>query len=63
MDLLPTLSKKRLDKLSDIASDIGLVALATVVLPAVLDRFEPIRVILGLSVAIGFWTFSIWVRK
>ena len=63
MHLLPRLSDKQLEKLSDISSDVALVALASVVLPAVLDRFDLVRVILGLLAAIGFWIFSLCVRK
>ncbi|MBI2334313.1 hypothetical protein HYU96_00770 [Candidatus Daviesbacteria bacterium] len=42
------LNKEQLIKLSDIVSDAGLVALASVVLPAVLDKFDLSRVTLGL---------------
>lgn len=57
------LNEKQTDKISDIASDIGLVSLASVVIPAFFDRFNLTMVILGLSTTLGFWIFSIWLRK
>lgn len=57
------LSEKRLDKLSDIISDVGLVALAVVVIPAVIDKFDLFKVVLGLIVTVFLWSFSIWLRK
>lgn len=57
------LTKRRFDKLSDIASDIGLVALASVVLPAVLDKIDAGRVVSGLAAMMFFWVFSIWLRR
>lgn len=57
------LSKPRLDKLSDICSDVALVALASVVLPAVFDRYDPLRVALGLFVTFLFWILSVLLRK
>ncbi|MBI3559888.1 hypothetical protein HY087_02065 [Candidatus Gottesmanbacteria bacterium] len=57
------LTKHRLDKLSDIASDVGLVSLASVVLPAVLDKFDLTQVILGGTAALICWVVSIWIRK
>lgn len=57
------LNRRRLDKLSDIASDIGLIALVSIVLPAVLDRFDLLRVLLGTVAAITFWLLSVWLRR
>ena len=57
------LSKPRLDKLSDICSDVALVALASVVLPAVFDRYDPVRVALGLFVTFLFWILSVLLKK
>lgn len=59
----PELNKRRLEKLSDIASDVGLVTLASVVLPAVLDRFNSILAFFGLIATVGFWGFSLWLRR
>ena len=57
------LSKKQLDKLSDISSDVGLIALASVVIPAALDKFNPIAVALGLLATFIFWVISLALRK
>jgi hypothetical protein len=62
MDLFK-LTGRRVKKLSDIASDVGLVSLASVVLPAVLDKFNPLMILLGGVIAIGFWTLSILLTK
>lgn len=60
---LPRLNERQLEKLSDIASDSGLVALASVVLPAILDKFNPILVVSGLVTTGGFWILIIWLRR
>ncbi len=57
------LNNKQLDKLSDIASDVGLISLASVVLPAILDRVNLVLVVLGLLATSGFWSFSIWLKR
>lgn len=57
------LNEKQRDKISDIASDIGLVGLASVVIPAFFDKFNPAMVLLGLLTTLGFWIFSVWLRK
>lgn len=57
------LSKRRLEKLSDIAADVGLVCLASIVLPAVLDKFNPPQVILGVIITLTCWSASIWLQK
>lgn len=59
----PELNKRQLEKLSDIASDLGLVSIATVVFPAVFDKADPDRVRLGLVIALVFWIYSIWLRR
>ncbi len=57
------LSERQLEKLSDILSDAGLVALASVVLPALLDKFSVITIILGLIVTFTCWVASLSLRK
>ena len=57
------LSDNRLDKLSDIASDLALIAVASVALPAVLDRYDPVKDMAGVATAIFLWTFSVWLRR
>lgn len=63
LSCFPQLSKHQLDKLSDIASDVGLVSLASVVLPAVLDRVDVVKVLLGSVATIFFWLFSLRLRR
>ena len=50
-------------KLSDIASDIGVVAVASVALPAVLNQYDTRLAILGFAITIFFWFFSMWLLK
>lgn len=57
------LSKNQIYKLSDISSDIGLIWIAVVFLPAILDKFELFKVVLGLLAACIFWILSVWLRK
>ena len=59
----PRLNEKQLEKLSDISSDVGLIALAVVAIPAVLDKFDLFRVVLGLIGTILFWVFSLWLKR
>lgn len=59
----PRLNNKQIEKLSDISSDVGLVAIASVVLPAVFDKFNPAVLLLGSIATVGFWILSIWLRR
>lgn len=64
MDLpIPRLNDRQVEKLSDISSDIGLVTLASVVIPAALDRYNLFAVILGLLATFIFWLISLRLRK
>lgn len=63
MLIIVKLKRRQIDKLSDIASDIGLVSAASIILPAVLDKFDQIRVLLGLLITLAFWSYSIWLRR
>ena len=56
-------SQKQLDKLSDISSDVGLVFLASVVIPAALDKTNSTAVVLGLIATLVFWVISLILRK
>lgn len=60
---LPRLNEKQIEKLSDLSSDVGLVALASVVLPAAFDKFDPVVILLGSIATVGFWTLSVWLRR
>jgi hypothetical protein len=57
--IVPTNSQ--IDKCADITADLGLIFVASVVLPAVLGqpRFWPI--IVGIALAVIFWTVSFWL--
>jgi hypothetical protein len=59
----PKLSKKQLDKLSDIFSDVGLVSLAALALPALFDSWNPLRVVLGLAATLICWFISLFLRR
>ena len=57
------LNEKQLEKMSDIAGDLGLVSIASVVLPFVFDKFNAMAVLLGSLATIIFWLISIWLRR
>lgn len=57
------LNDDQINKLSDIFSDIGLVALASVALPAVFDKVDLNRVISGLIPALTCWLISLYLRR
>lgn len=61
--LVEEFSEKQIEKISDIISDTGLVALATVVLPAILDKFDIVKITVGISATIFLWLVSIWMRR
>lgn len=58
-----TLSDEQLTKLSDISSDLGVVAVASVVLPALLDKFKLLPILLGSCIAIILLVTSLWLLK
>lgn len=57
------LNARQLDKLSDISSDVGLVALASVALPALFEKFNILVILIGSSLTIMFWAISLWLRR
>ena len=57
------LNKAKYNKLSDICSDIAQVSLASVVVPALVDKIDLPKVILGLIIAITFWILSFLFTK
>lgn len=61
--LMKKLNNGQVDKLADISSEIGLVAFASVVLPAILDRWNTIEVVIGTLFAFLFWAISLWLLK
>lgn len=56
-------NQKQVEKLSDIFEDIGLVVLASVVIPSFLDRFNLHLILLGLGITSLFWYLSLLVRR
>ena len=57
------LSNDQLDKIADICSDIGLLMLASVGLPPILDKFNTVPALTGISIAILFWAISLKILK
>lgn len=57
------LTKDQVKKISDIASDIGIVALASVIIPSVLDKFNFFIIISGIIITLTSWIFSVRLRK
>lgn len=62
-DVFPKFSKKQINKLSDITSDIALISLASVVLPALLDELNIVKVVLGLIITIMLWIISLHLTR
>lgn len=61
--MLMRLTDDQTQKLADITSDIGLIALASVAIPAVLDHTDISAFVIGLGIAIVLWITSIWLIK
>ena len=59
----PQLSHIRMLRLSEICSDIGVVVFASVALPAVLDKYDPLLIVWGLALSIIFWMVSVWLSE
>ncbi len=57
------LNDRQLEKLSDIFADIGLVALASVVIPAVFNRLDLQILSAGLIITFGCWAISLALRR
>ncbi len=53
----------RLNRLSNICSDIAQIALASIVIPFLIDKFNPIMLVWGLVMTFTFWIFSILLAK
>lgn len=61
--MLIKLNQKQIEKLSDISSDIGLVALASVAIPGFLNKFDLIETTSGGVTTLCFWIISLWFRR
>ena len=61
--ILSKLNRRQFDKLSDIGSDLALVSIASIILPAAFDKFDSTKILLGSMATVFFWWFSIWIRR
>ncbi|OGE73759.1 MAG: hypothetical protein A3I07_03250 [Candidatus Doudnabacteria bacterium RIFCSPLOWO2_02_FULL_42_9] len=59
MKLAVKFSDIQIAKIADIAANIGLIFFAAVVLPGIFDKFRPWFALMGLFIALIFWTFSL----
>ena len=57
------LPESKINRLGDISADIGTVAMASVVLPGLFDKFRPVLAIVGAITMIFFWLFSVILTK
>jgi len=57
------LSDEQIDKLADIFADLGVVAVASIVLPALLDRLQFLPAIIGSLCSLVFLIVSLWLLK
>lgn len=53
------LNAKQIDRLSEICMGIGHISFASVVIPTLIDRFDPVMLTLSMIVAVYFWAISI----
>lgn len=60
---VPNLNEKQLDRLSEIYMGIGLVAIASLAIPALIDRFNSNMLILSSVISILFWMASLYILK
>ena len=57
------LTENQVHALSGIAENVGMIALGSVVLPAVLDNFDSTRAAVGLIITFYFWSLSLVLKK
>lgn len=55
------LPKEVIEKFSDIAKDLGNISIVSFVIPLISDKFSFLSILLGLVLALFFWTLSIWL--
>ncbi len=59
-----TLNEPQIDRLSELAENIGLVTLGSFVLPAVIENeFNILLLVVGLPLSVGFWIYSLWLLR
>ena len=61
--MLIKFSNEQFDKLGDIFADIGAICFASVVLPAFIEKFNPLGGLVGLFCAGFFWYTSLIIIK
>jgi hypothetical protein len=61
--IIPQLSDRQLDKLSDILNNLGIAILISVAFPSVLNHVSFLDLSLGLIGAVAPWIFSIIILK
>ncbi|MBI4034823.1 MAG: hypothetical protein HY381_00315 [Candidatus Chisholmbacteria bacterium] len=59
----PRFTSAQFQTLVDICIGIGLVALASVVLPAAIDRGDTSVLLLGIATTLVFWSLAMWLAK
>jgi hypothetical protein len=63
LQLMVNLSKNQLKQLADISSDIGLISLVSIVIPAFINKFDIINLVAGAISALFFWYISLRLSK
>ena len=57
------ITEARLNRLSDICSDVAQLALASIVIPFIFDKFNMPMIILGLITSLSFWLLSYYLAR
>lgn len=63
MRKIPNSNRAKLNKLSDICADIAQIALASVIAPFLIDKFNPLMLLLGTGMAFVFWGASLILAR
>lgn len=56
-------TEARLNRLSEICSDIAQIALASIVIPFIINQFNVIMPVIGLAIALTFWIISYYLAR
>lgn len=59
----PRFSKHVLDRASSICSDVAQIALASIVIPALMEKYDLTNLIIGGVATLFFWTFSLLLAR
>ncbi len=57
--MAPKLNEGQLDRVSEIYMGMGHIAVASVVIPALIDKFDLRLLLLGIATALMFWSASV----